>query len=137
VSRLAIALAVCLALGACADTPSITQAAGDLSGRVTTIRQALKDGDVALAGRLLVELESVVDRLEQDGLITSEKAAEIQSAAADVFAQLQLLVSPTVSPSASPTEEPAEEDEDHSGPGHGGDDGDGHAYGHDKNSQDP
>lgn len=135
-SRLAVVLAVCVTLVGCADTPSITEAAGNLSGRVTAIRQALKDGDVALAGRLLVDLESVVDQLEQDGLLTQEKAAEIQSAAGDVLAQLQLLVSPTGSPSASPTEEPGEEGEDHSGPGHGGDDGHGHAYGHDKNSQD-
>jgi hypothetical protein len=130
--RVGIVLTLCVALAACAEGSPLEQAARDLTGRVSAIRQAVKDGDAALAGRLLVELEGVVDQLEQQGLITEEKAAEIHAAADDVVAQLQLLVSPTLSP--SPSEDPGVEgDEDHSGPGHGGEDqGDGHAYGHDK-----
>jgi hypothetical protein len=103
--RAAVALALVLALGGCGTSDDGISAAARsrLAPLVRQIRRAAESRDRAGAQHALAALQGAVAASEQDGEISSAKAAQILAAAERVQHQLGLLPAPTTTTTTTTT----------------------------------
>jgi hypothetical protein len=83
--------------------PMTTRAAGQLQTGVAAVHAAVASGDRTQALQALANLETAVTQLRHQGQVSSDRAAAILGAAADVEAQLGLMPTTTTSTSTTTT----------------------------------
>jgi hypothetical protein len=84
--------------------PMTTRAAGQLQTGVAAVHAAVASGDRTQALQALANLETAVTQLRHQGQVSSDRAAAILGAAADVEAQLGLM--PTTTSTSTTTTTP-------------------------------
>lgn len=110
-----------LATTSCAGTTPAVESVPALRDRLDRVDTALADADYAQARRALAALTAEVQRAEDAGRLSTDRADRIVAAAARLVAGLPPPPSPA--PSTTPPPKPDDQDDDNSGPGSGDEDG--------------
>ena len=132
----ALVVAAVLLFAACGDDSDMSDAAADwLDAKVTATRSAVASGDYAQARTLLDEIDASVASLTERDELSTERAATVTAATAEVrnaldgFAPTTTVAPTTTSPPAPADEDGGDEDTDE---GEDRNDDDGPGKGRDK-----
>lgn len=111
-------------LAACGSESSglSDEASQNLQYQVEAVRQSAQSFDPAGVEQRLAELRALVARLNEEGELDDERAAEILAAAADVEAQVDVVPTTTTAPPPPPPDEDEDDEDKGNGKGKGGDD---------------